>query len=347
MIKKKILVTGAAGFIGYHLCESLLKKGHEVLGVDDLNGYYDINLKHSRLENLGIDRFSTNSYNVLISSTIYRDQFSFICLKMEDREKLPRLFRKHKFDIVCHLAAQAGVRFSVENPFVYIDSNLTGFHNVLESCKANEVDHLIYASSSSVYGKSKEIPFKESAQTATPISLYAATKKSNELLAHNYSHLFKMTTTGLRFFTVYGPWGRPDMAPFLFSDAILNDRPIKVFNHGELDRDFTYVSDIVEGIVRIVEKGTDFRVKDERYYEIYNIGNSKPIHLLTFIELLEKYLGKKAIKEMLPMQPGDVKSTWASTEKLKNDYDYAPETTLEKGLSIFASWYKDYFNFDS
>ena len=347
MDRLKILVTGAAGFIGFHLCKALVKKGHEVVGVDDLNGYYDINLKYSRLEELGIDRFSANSYDVLIESSIYRDSFSFIGLKIEDREKLPRLFRRQSFDVVCHLAAQAGVRFSVENPYVYIDSNLTGFHNVLESCKSNQVKHLIYASSSSVYGKSKDIPFKEEAQTDQPISLYAATKKSNELLAHNYSELFKIPTTGLRFFTVYGPWGRPDMAPFLFSDAILNNRPLKVFNHGELERDFTFVSDIVQGIVHVVEKDVDFRVVDDRHYEIYNIGNGKPVHLLSFIELLEKHLGKKAILEMLPMQPGDVERTWASTEKLKNDYSYQPTTDLEEGLRVFARWYKDFFKYDS
>lgn len=347
MDKLKILVTGAAGFIGFHLCKALLEKGHEVVGVDDINGYYDINLKYARLAELGIDRFSTNSYNVLISSSIYLESFSFICLKNEDREKLPRLIRRQNFDIVCHLAAQAGVRFSVENPDVYIDSNLTGFHNVLESCRSNKVGHLIYASSSSVYGKSRDIPFKEDAQTDTPISLYAATKKSNELIAHNYSHLFKLPTTGLRFFTVYGPWGRPDMAPFLFSDAILNDRPLKVFNNGELQRDFTFVSDIVSGIVRIVEKGIDFRIQENRHYEIYNIGNGKPVHLLQFIKLLEKYLGKKAVLKMLPMQPGDVERTWASTEKLKKDYDYRPKTDLEEGLRIFANWYKEFYQYDS
>ncbi|WP_149277103.1 NAD-dependent epimerase [Pareuzebyella sediminis] len=335
----KILVTGAAGFIGYHLCESLLKKGHVVLGLDNLNDYYDIDLKFNRLKQLGISRSEAEVFGKICKGSLHDDSFSFIRLNLEDREALPTLFAEEGIDTVCNLAAQAGVRYSLENPESYIDSNIVGFLNLLECCRHNKIEHLVYASSSSVYGLNEKIPFSTTDNVDHPISLYAASKKSNELMAHTYSHLFNIPTTGLRFFTVYGPWGRPDMALFLFTDAIVNDRPIKVFNHGKMERDFTFIDDIVEGITRILIKPT----ADRKLYEVYNIGNNNAVKLMDFIEAIEQNLDRKAKKEFLPMQPGDVERTWANVEDLIEDYDYSPNTSIKEGVKKFVEWYKDYY----
>lgn len=335
----KILVTGAAGFIGYHLCEALLKRGFEVLGLDNVNDYYSVDLKFDRLKQLGIARKDAEIFNEICSSSIHGSNLSFIRMKLEDREALPELFKTEKIEIVCNLAAQAGVRYSIENPETYIDSNIVGFLNLLECCRNFDIKHLVYASSSSVYGLNEKIPFSTDDNVDHPISLYAASKKSNELMAHTYSHLFKIPTTGLRFFTVYGPWGRPDMAIFLFTDAIINDRPIKVFNHGKMQRDFTYVDDIVEGVARIIEKP----VADRKLYDIYNIGNNNAVQLSEFIDSIENHIGKKAVKEMLPMQPGDVERTWADVDDLIADYDYQPDTSVNDGVKKFVDWYKKYY----
>jgi len=331
----KILVTGAAGFIGYHLCERLLSEGHTIVGLDNINDYYDINLKLGRLKQLGIDNPEDN---IALVSTIHKDKFCFVKMALEDRENLPKLFAEYKFDIVCNLAAQAGVRYSLENPFAYVESNIVGFVNILEACRNYNVKNLVYASSSSVYGMNEKIPFSTDDNVDLPISLYAASKKSNELMAHTYSHLFGIKTTGLRFFTVYGPWGRPDMAMFLFTDAILNNKPIKVFNEGRLSRDFTYIDDIVEGITATLFS------KEETLYKVYNIGNSKPVKLLDFISEIEKSTSKAAIKEYLPMQPGDVEKTWADVDALRNDLGYEPTTDISVGIQRFVDWYKMYYN---
>jgi len=268
----KILVTGAAGFIGYHLCQALLKNDHVVLGLDNINDYYDVNLKYSRLKELGIQKIDAEQFSLTCKSSNYVGKFSFVRMNLEDREELPKLFKKESFDVVCNLAAQAGVRYSLENPEVYVDSNVVGFLNLLECCRNFKINHLVYASSSSVYGLTKEIPFRVEHNVDAPISLYAATKKSNELMAYTYSHLFKIPTTGLRFFTVYGPWGRPDMAMFLFTDAISKNKPIKVFNKGNMERDFTFVDDIVEGVMRVINENEENR-KSKDLYKLYNIGN--------------------------------------------------------------------------
>jgi len=336
----KILVTGAAGFIGYHLCEALLKRGFEVLGLDNINDYYSVDLKFDRLKQLGISRKDAEIFNTTCSGSVHEHKFSFVRMNLEDREALPQLFERSTIDIVCNLAAQAGVRYSLENPETYIDSNIVGFLNLLECCRNHKIKHLVYASSSSVYGLNEKIPFSTKDNVDHPISLYAASKKSNELMAHTYSHLFAIPTTGLRFFTVYGPWGRPDMAVFLFTDAIVNDRPIKVFNYGKMQRDFTYIDDIVEGVVRIIAKP----VVDRKLYEIYNIGNNNAVQLSEFIKAIENHLDKKAEKEMLPMQPGDVERTWADVENLIEDYDYRPNTTVDQGIGSFVKWYRSYFN---
>lgn len=338
----KILVTGAAGFIGFHVAKVLVDRGHEVVGLDNLSDYYDVNLKLSRLEVLGMNRNNAQVFDTIYEST--NPNFSFVRMNLEDREELPKLFKSQKFDIVCNLAAQAGVRYSIENPETYVDSNLVGFLNILECCRHNDIKHLVYASSSSVYGLNDKIPFSTEDNVDHPISLYAATKKSNELMAHTYSHLFKTPTTGLRFFTVYGPWGRPDMAMFLFTDAIVNDRPIKVFNHGKMERDFTYIDDIVEGVVRIIEKSTQTRIENDAYYRIYNIGNNNSVKLLDFIKEIEINLGKDATKDMLPMQPGDVERTWADVDQLIKDYDYRPNTSIKEGVKHFIDWFKAYYN---
>ncbi|MEY8861405.1 NAD-dependent epimerase [Tenacibaculum singaporense] len=333
----KILVTGAAGFIGFHLSERLLAEGHTVVGVDNVNDYYDVNLKYARLKELGVDRENAEVfYQGVVSNT--KENFKFIRLNLEDKEELFQLFISEKFDVVCNLAAQAGVRYSIENPDVYIQSNIVGFLNVLECCRHHEIKHLVYASSSSVYGANKKVPFSEKDSVDNPVSLYAATKKSNELMAHTYSHLYKIPTTGLRFFTVYGPWGRPDMAPILFADAISKNHPIKVFNNGDMERDFTFIDDIVEGIKRVVEKP----VEDRGLYKIYNIGNNDSVKLLDFITQMEMSLGKEATKEMLPMQMGDVKKTWANVDGLIKDYGYKPEVKIGEGVSRFVQWYQEY-----
>lgn len=335
----KILVTGAAGFIGYHLCEALLKQNIEVIGLDNINDYYDIDLKYNRLRELGISRSAAEKFNITSSSDIHGDKLSFVRMRLEDRDALPRLFESEKIGIVCNLAAQAGVRYSLENPETYVDSNIVGFLNLLECCRHFNVEHLVYASSSSVYGLNEKIPFSTEDSVDQPISLYAASKKSNELMAHTYSHLYGLTTTGLRFFTVYGPWGRPDMALFLFTDAILNNRPIKVFNHGKMERDFTYIDDIVEGLVRVLLK----MPKGRDLYKVYNIGNNNAVKLVDFIEAIEEETSKKAKKEMLPMQPGDVYRTWADVSDLIKDYDYRPNTPIKKGVKEFVKWYKAYY----
>jgi len=336
---KKILITGAAGFIGYHLCEALIKQGHDVIGLDNINDYYDVNLKYARLDQLGIEKESASVFSEISESLIHGSHMQFIRLNLEDRNALPKLFKTYQFDMVCNLAAQAGVRYSIENPEAYIDSNINGFLNVLECCRHHNVKRLVYASSSSVYGNTDKIPFDENANVDQPISLYAATKKSNELMAHTYSHLYNIETIGLRFFTVYGPWGRPEMAMFLFTDAILNNKPINVFNNGNLSRDFTYIDDIVEGVVNTLIKDS----KNDSLYKLYNIGNGKPVQLLDFIEFLETELNISAIKKMLPMQAGDVHQTFANTTSLERDYNYKPQITIDKGIQEFVLWYKGFY----
>ncbi len=333
----KILVTGAAGFIGYHLCEKLQAKGYQVIGLDNINDYYDVNLKYARLKKLGIDKKQIE-YNRVVESILYSNNFKFIKLNLEDRENIPLLFEQERFNCVINLAAQAGVRYSIQNPMAYIDSNIVGFMNILEASRQYKIAKLLYASSSSVYGNSIDVPFSPTQRVDCPISLYAATKKSNELMAYTYSHLFDMQTIGLRFFTVYGPWGRPDMAMFLFTDAILNNKPIQVFNYGDLSRDFTYIDDIIKGILLIVE---DTNQKEK--YQLFNIGNSKPVQLLQFIEEIERITGKKAQKIMMPMQPGDVNQTWADVEDLRKKYGYNPDFSVTEGVQHFVQWYKEYY----
>ena len=330
-----ILVTGAAGFIGAALCRVLLDRGDQVVGVDDLNAYYDVNLKKARLEEL-------------TSST----RFLFQKLDIANRVEISDLFSSSDFDVVVNLAAQAGVRYSIENPSAYVDTNLVGFGNILEGCRHQEVDHLVYASSSSVYGSNTKLPFSESDAVDHPISLYAATKKANELMAHAYADLYKLPTTGLRFFTVYGPWGRPDMALFKFTKGILDGKPIPVYNQGEMIRDFTYIDDIVEGVVRAIDRpplldsegeNKDCSAVRTAPYKIYNIGNSHPIPLMRYIQALEKALGKKAQLELLPMQPGDVRATEADISRLVSDLGYRPQIDVETGVVRFVEWYCDYY----
>ncbi len=336
-MKEKILITGASGFIGFHLAKLLLNKNYEVVGIDNMNDYYDIRLKEGRLEIL-------KKY----------DNYTFYKMDLKDKEDIDSIFKKYKFDYVINLAAQAGVRYSIENPYSYVDSNLIGFVNILEACRHYPIKHLLYASSSSVYGGNKTAPFSTEHNVDHPVSLYAATKKSNELMAHTYSHLYQIPTTGLRFFTVYGPWGRPDMAYFSFTDAILKDKPINVFNHGKMERDFTYIDDIVEGIYRLLSvvpkanpEWNETRDKlSESFapYKIYNIGNNQPVQLETFISVLEGKIGKKAIKNYMEMQPGDVKKTYADTSDLEKSIDFKPSTSIEEGLEKFANWYKNFYN---
>ena len=334
----KILVTGAAGFIGYHLCEQLLKLGHDIVGLDNINDYYDVNLKLARLKELGISENEIH-YNSSIQSNLYGDRLQFIKINLEDQENLPTLFNENDFDVVCNLAAQAGVRYSIEKPMKYVESNIVGFANLLECIRNAKVSKLIFASSSSVYGLNKKTPFATDDNVDNPISMYAATKKSNELMAHTYSHLFGIETIGLRFFTVYGPWGRPDMAMFLFTDAILNNKPIKVFNEGNLSRDFTYIDDIVEGVINTIEK----KNPNKSLYNLYNIGNGSPVKLNDYIKEIETATGKEAERVMMPMQPGDVEQTWADTSALFKDYNYKPTTKIDKGIKEFVSWYKEYY----
>lgn len=335
----KILITGAAGFIGFHLCNSLLNQGHEVIGIDNLNDYYDVELKYARLNELGILKSEASQYNFQCYSLQY-DKFSFIRMDLEDRVNLPKLFEINKFDHVCNLAAQAGVRYSLENPNVYIDSNVVGFLNLLECCRHYPVKHLLYASSSSVYGENKKVPFLEKDNVDYPISLYAATKKSNELMAYTYSHLYKIPTSGLRFFTVYGPWGRPDMALFLFTKAINEGKPIKVFNKGNMSRDFTYIDDIILGVEIVLNNPpAEVGVKP---YKLYNIGNGEPQSLMDFIGAIERSMGREALKEFSPMQPGDVPRTWADTSKIEN-LGYKSSTGIDLGVQKFVEWYKKYY----
>ena len=347
----KILVTGSAGFIGFHLSQKLLERGDKVVGLDNINNYYDVNLKYARLEQLGIKEESIIDNKIINSST---ENFSFIKMDLADRDIMNKLFETENFDAVCNLAAQAGVRYSIENPNAYIDSNVVGFMNILEGCRHHGVKNLSYASSSSVYGLNKSQPFKTTDHTDHPVSLYAATKKSNEMMAHTYSHLYNISTTGLRFFTVYGPWGRPDMAPMLFSDAILNDRAINVFNHGNMSRDFTYIDDIVDGIIKVIDNPAK---RDKEWdankpktnsssapYKIYNIGNNAPVNLMEFISEIEVSIGKVAKKNFMEMQDGDVESTYADTSGLINDFNYKPFTPLSKGVNEFVLWYKDFYN---
>lgn len=331
----KILVTGAAGFIGYHTVLSLLKIGHEVVGMDNLNDYYNVSLKRARLHASGID-VQKISYGEPFTSKLH-NAYKFIQCDLTDITKLSSIFRSLQFDKVINLAAQVGVRYSITNPSSYINSNIVGFNNILECCKDNNIKHLIYASSSSVYGDSVSFPSKESDNTDNPISLYAATKKADELMASCYSHLFDIATTGLRFFTVYGPWGRPDMAPLLFAKAIDEKQPIKLYNNGKMFRDFTYVDDIVNGIITVAEHPSHVKKR-----AIYNIGTSKPIALFDFVRVLENVMGKTAIKNMYPMQPGDVVKTYADTSALEKDYGYKPTTSLELGLSKMIEWYNEY-----
>ncbi len=358
----RILVTGTAGFIGFHLAKKLLERGDTVVGIDNINDYYDINLKYARLSEMGISRddiIRAESYsklvpvsvvNLLIQSKKYPN-YRFAKIDLINKKHIIELFKTHKFDKVCNLAAQAGVRYSLENPQAYIDSNIIGFINILEACRYHKIKHLVYASSSSVYGNNTKMPLSTSDNVDHPISLYAATKKSNELMAHTYSHLFGFPTTGLRFFTVYGPWGRPDMALFLFTKAILEDKPIQVFNNGDMVRDFTYIDDIIEGVVRVIDnpaQPSEKRIADiscspTAPYKVYNIGNSSPVKLMEYIGTIENVLGKQAKKELLPMQMGDVPKTESDVTDLVRNLGYKPNTDIKLGITRFIEWYKQYF----
>ena len=329
----KILVTGAAGFIGFHTVNKFIDEGHEVVGLDNINDYYSPQLKYQRLKEAGIETNEIKWYHS-VKSTINK-KYSFVRMNLEDKQQLFMLFQEEKFDIVINLAAQAGVRYSIENPDVYIQSNTVGFHYILEACRNYPVKHLIHASSSSVYGANTKIPFSEDDKVDSPVSLYAATKKSNELMAHSYSELYKIPITCLRFFTVYGPWGRPDMAPMLFAKAVLNNKSINVFNNGDMSRDFTYVGDIVNGVYLA-------SMKVESNYNVLNIGNGSPVNLMNFIEELELALDKKAVKNFMPMQAGDVKSTWANIDKLSTVYGYEPKVKIQQGIKEFINWVKEY-----
>ncbi|CAB9494792.1 NAD-dependent epimerase [Alteromonas macleodii] len=335
----KILVTGAAGFIGAAVSQYLINRGDQVVGIDNINDYYDVNLKHARLDE--------------IKSSPAAELFSFVEIGVEERDKMATLFEEHKFDRVVHLAAQAGVRYSLENPNAYVDSNIVGFVNILEGCRHNKVEHLVYASSSSVYGANETMPFSEQHNVDHQVSLYAASKKANELMAHTYSHLYNLPTTGLRFFTVYGPWGRPDMALFKFTKAILEGETIQVYNYGNHRRDFTYIDDIVEGVIRSLDNvakpneswdgGNPDPSTSKAPYKVYNIGAQTPVHLLKFIETLESALGIEAKKELLPMQPGDVPDTYADVSSLVEDTGYQPSTDVETGVKAFVDWYRDFY----
>ncbi|EPY7158504.1 TPA: NAD-dependent epimerase [Klebsiella pneumoniae] len=334
----KFLVTGAAGFIGFHVSKRLLNDGHQVVGIDNINDYYDVKLKESRLEQLE------------------SPSFTFYKLDLADRDGMAKLFETEQFERVIHLAAQAGVRYSLENPYAYADSNLTGYLNILEGCRHNKVQHLLYASSSSVYGLNRKMPFSTDDSVDHPVSLYAATKKANELMAHTYSHLYSIPTTGLRFFTVYGPWGRPDMALFKFTKAMLEGKSIDVYNYGKMKRDFTYIDDIVEAIVRIqdvipqpdpewtVEEGSP--ATSSAPYRVYNIGNSSPVELMDYINALEQALGLEAKKNMMPIQPGDVLNTSAETQALYKTIGFKPETPVQQGVKNFVDWYKEYYRYN-
>jgi UDP-glucuronate 4-epimerase len=336
---KKVLVTGTAGFIGFHLARRLLSEGYDVIGLDNVNSYYDVRLKQARLAELADSK-----------------AFTFVKMDLSEKDSLNDLFGRHQFDVVVNLAAQAGVRYSLENPQAYVDSNLVGFVNILEGCRHHDVKHLVFASSSSVYGANTKMPFSVHHNVDHPVSLYAATKKANELMAHVYSHLYGLCCTGLRFFTVYGPWGRPDMALFLFTRAILENQPIQVFNHGKMQRDFTYIDDIIEGVVRVMgrlpepnpnwngdspDPGTSYIP-----YKVYNIGNNNPVELNTFIETIEKALGREAQKELQDMQPGDVVATYADVDDLMNDVGFKPRTPIETGIEKFVEWFRSYYGYE-
>ena len=350
----KILITGTAGFIGYHLTMKLSSNSNLIIGLDVINDYYDVDLKYNRLFNLGFSKEEIN-YNKLITSGI-NPKLSFIQLDLNDKQNIDSLFQSQKFDYVIHLAAQAGVRYSLTHPDAYMNSNFLGFMNILEACRHHNVKHLVYASSSSVYGLNETMPFSVHHNVDHPVSLYAASKKANELMAHTYSHLYGISTTGLRFFTVYGPWGRPDMALFLFAKAILENKPIDVYNHGNMQRDFTYVDDIVEGIIRVTNsppKGNkEWSGKEPdpstspAPYKIYNIGNNAPVKLLDFIKAIEKALGKEAKKNMMPLQLGDVPATYADVTDLINDVKYKPQTQIQQGINHFIKWFKEYYKVD-
>lgn len=347
----KYLVTGTAGFIGFHLAKKLLERGDEVVGLDIINDYYDINLKYDRLDHMGIAK-SHIIRNQLAQSTIYHG-YRFVQMDLAEKDFLLELFAQEKFDVVVNFAAQAGVRYSLTNPEVYIQSNITGFINVLEACRFHPVKHLVYASSSSVYGSNEKMPFTTSDSVDHPISLYAASKKSNELMAHTYSHLFGIPTTGLRFFTVYGPWGRPDMALFLFTEAIMKGEPIQVFNYGEMKRDFTYIDDIVEGVMKVSDRPANPNPQfdgqnpdpgsSKAPYKIYNIGNSSPVSLMDYIKAVEKGLGKEAKMDLLPLQPGDVPASHADVSDLVRDTGYRPNTDIVAGVKAFTEWYLAYY----
>lgn len=347
----KILITGTAGFIGFHLVKVLIKKKNEIVGLDNINDYYDINLKYSRLEKTGINK-ARIQYGKKVKSYRYPG-YSFIQANLEDKEQIKALFKDEKFDYVCHLAAQAGVRYSLVDPYAYINSNIIGFMNILEMCRHFPVKHFIYASSSSVYGLNKAQPFSVHHNVDHPISLYAASKKSDELFAHSYSYLYNIPTTGLRFFTVYGPWGRPDMALFIFTKAILEGKPIDVYNYGKIQRDFTYIDDIIEGVISILDsppegnKSWNGEKPDPSSsiapYKVYNIGNSNPVKLMNFIDAIEEKLNTKAKKNLMPIQPGDIPETWADVEDLSNDFHYKPSTTIKTGIAKFIDWYIDYY----
>ncbi len=336
-MSKKVLVTGAAGFIGSHVSHYLLDRGDTVVGLDNINDYYDVNLKYARLERLKA-----------------KEGFTFHKLDVADKEAIAKLFANEQFDAVVHLAAQAGVRYSLENPHVYMESNIIGHLNILEGCRHNKVEHMVYASSSSVYGANTLQPFSEHHNVDHPVSLYAASKKANELMSHSYSHLYGMKTTGLRFFTVYGPWGRPDMALFLFTKGILDEKPIDIFNNGDMIRDFTYIDDIVEGVVRAMDNPPEGNVDwsgdkpdpatSYCSYRVFNIGNSSPVKLMDFVEAIEQAVGKKAIKNLMPIQPGDVPSTCADVSELEKEVGFKPNTSVQQGINNFVQWYREYFN---
>ena len=352
----KILITGTAGFIGSHLALKLLQRGDEVVGLDNINDYYDQNVKYGRLQRSGIlenlEAGESIEYNKLLVSSSYPN-YKFIKMNLEDRDNLEKLFKEEKFDAVCNLAAQAGVRYSLTNPQAYIDSNIVGFTNILECCRHNNVKNLSYASSSSVYGLNEALPFSTSHNVDHPISLYAASKKSNELMAHTYSHLFGIQTTGLRFFTVYGPWGRPDMALYLFVKAALEGKTIDVFNNGDMLRDFTYIDDIVDGVTRVIDNPSNANINwnskkpdpstSSAPYKIYNIGNNNPVKLMDFIKAIENKIGKKIEKNMMPIQPGDVPATFADVTDLVENLDYKPETSVQEGINRFVDWYSEFF----
>lgn len=347
----KVLVTGTAGFIGFHLAQRLLNEGHEVVGLDVINDYYDVELKYSRLAASGIERNSILPGHPVQSTRFPR--YRFVKANLEDHPLILTLFESEKFDIVVNLAAQAGVRYSLQNPHAYIQSNITGFLNILEACRHFPVKHLVYASSSSVYGLNESFPFSIHEPADHPISLYAASKRSNELMAHAYSHLYGIPTTGLRFFTVYGPWGRPDMALFIFTRSILEGKPIDVYNNGDMERDFTYVDDIVEGIVNVMDDAPVSNLPwdplkpdpsgSRAPFRVYNIGNSRSVKLTAFIDEIEQVLGIPAKKNFMPMQAGDVAKTWADVSDLKKNYGYQPKTPVSQGVRNFIAWYRDYY----